>query len=363
MMIYLFTPVEENGGILQFSVTFAVALQKIHDCMLFVPDTVNSKFLTILSGRYKTYKKIKSINMYHPGIVTLCNQIAEDKPEHVVFLEDSILMQQMCCLLHNKSISGSVVVHDTIHHPCNNMTYRKKIIELLRQLLTKKTVNTAENIILLSNHSKEEFHNQNKRCKAQKIIMRLGAHVPSAIPACPQELDGCVGKYILFFGRIDKYKGIEDLCNAYNTLSKDLQKSLKLIIAGKGVFSDKELQLIKNSENIITINRFIEDQEMLWLTKNSEIVALPYIEATQSGVLPIAYHYGKPIIIRNLPGLVENAEIGKTAVVFDTVSELSILLEKTANNELKFQTQDICNYYSENFNWENNIHKLLEQII
>ena len=362
-MIYVFTPAEKNGGILQFSVTFTSELQKIHDCKLFVPDTVAPELLKTISENYNTYHKIKTFNTYNRNIKSFCKKIADGSPEHVIFLEDSVLMQQMCFWLSKEHIPVSMVVHDTVHHPSNSMTFRQKAVDFMRRRMTLGTTKTADNIILLSENSKNEFHTQNKNCKAALRVMRLGAHVPPASPVKPAELADSNYKYALFFGRIDKYKGIGDLCRAYSSIKPEHQNHMKLIIGGGGAFSEEEQQLIRENDNIIAINRFIEDGEMLWLIEHSEVVALPYIEATQSGVLPIAYHFGKPAIIRNLPGLTENAVLGKTAAAFDTADELSALLSETASGKLLFSTQEIKDFYEKNMNWHNNVKELMEKIL
>lgn len=362
-MICIVTPSEKNGGILQFAITFTAAVKAAQPCVLFVPDTVEPSLLTGVEGSYRTYKKVKALNMHHSGIQALRDQILEQKPEHVIFVEDSVLMQQLCCLLRSKGVPSSVVVHDTVSHPSNQRTLRQNMVELLRQRWTKKMLRKAENIILLSNHSKAEFDGRHTKRKARTLVMKLGAHVPEAEPFCPKEMEDMNDGFMLFFGRIDKYKGIEDLCRAYSSLSLELQKRLKLVIAGKGAFSAAEKQLIENNRRIITINRFVEDGEMLWLMEHAQMVALPYIEATQSGVLPIAYHYGKPAVIRNLPGLVENAQLGKTAVAFDTPMELAELLQQLGDGNISLSTEDVRSFYHENYNWNHNVQTLLEQMI
>ena len=362
-MICIVTPSEKNGGILQFAITFTAAVKAAQQCVLFVPDTVDEAMLAGLDGCCRPYKKVKTMNMHHAGVLALRDQILEQQPEHVIFVEDSILMQQLCCLLRAKGIPSSVIVHDTVSHPSNQRTLRQNVVEFLRQRFTKKMLRKAENIILLSNHSKKEFDSRHKKRKAKTLVMRLGAHVPAAEPVCPAEMAEEKEEYLLFFGRIDKYKGIEDLCRAYCKISSDIQKKLKLVIAGNGEFSPEEKTFIRENPNIIPINRFVEDGEMLWMMEHTRLVVLPYIEATQSGVLPIAYHYGKPAVIRDLPGLVENAEPGKTALVFDTWQELTGILEKTGTGELRLMAEDVCRFYSENYCWNKNVQTLLEQLI
>lgn len=101
-------------------------------------------------------------------------------------------------------------------------------------------------------------------------------------------------KYILFFGRIEKYKGLSILVEAFS--ESKLSENVKLVIAGRG-----EFQIPENSRNIIFINRYIEDDEIASLYKNAICVVYPYISATQSGVLSVASYFRTPIIASDVP--------------------------------------------------------------
>lgn len=91
-------------------------------------------------------------------------------------------------------------------------------------------------------------------------------------------------KYILFFGRIEKYKGIDILYKSFCE-SQELQKEYTLVIAGKGRFL---MQQNERNLNILFINRYIKDTEVGYLFKNAAAVVYPYISATQSGVLSLS---------------------------------------------------------------------------
>ena len=87
---------------------------------------------------------------------------------------------------------------------------------------------------------------------------------------------------------------------------------------------------------------------------------MPYIEASQSGVLPIAYHFCKPVIISNLPGLLENVIENKTGLIFkDTLG-----LEKAIVSMVSLDYSDnIKEYYNERFSWKKNVRILLNTLL
>jgi glycosyltransferase involved in cell wall biosynthesis len=114
--------------------------------------------------------------------------------------------------------------------------------------------------------------------------------------------------YILFFGLIRDYKGLDLLIEAFADL-RFRNLKVKLIIAGE-FYSDEEkyISLINKhglNKHIIMHNSFIPDPEVGLYFGAADIVAQPYKNATQSGVTQIGYHFEKPMLVSNVGGLAE----------------------------------------------------------
>lgn len=114
--------------------------------------------------------------------------------------------------------------------------------------------------------------------------------------------------YILFFGFIRDYKGLDILLEAF--ADERLQKlPLKLIVAGEFYSKpDKYLQLITNlklDNRIKLITDFIPNEEVNIYFCAANIVVQPYKSATQSGVTQIGFHFHKPMLVTNVGGLSE----------------------------------------------------------
>lgn len=109
----------------------------------------------------------------------------------------------------------------------------------------------------------------------------------------PVELSD-ITDYILFFGRIEAYKGVENLIAAFQ--KANLKRDIKLVIAGKG-----DLNMLVDDPRIIRINRYIDDSEVGQLYKRAGCVFYPYLSATQSGVLSISLYFNKPTYVSDLP--------------------------------------------------------------
>lgn len=101
---------------------------------------------------------------------------------------------------------------------------------------------------------------------------------------------------ILFFGRILRYKGLDHLLTAFRQLDP---ARFELVIAGEG-----EVPSI-DAPNIRVINRFISDEEMGALFGAADVVALPYLAASQSGVAYMAFAFEKPVVATRVGGLAE----------------------------------------------------------
>lgn len=121
------------------------------------------------------------------------------------------------------------------------------------------------------------------------------------------------GDSILFFGRINDYKGLDYLIKAVPIITKEIP-DVKIIIAGEGKI-EKYSKQIENNQNFEIYNKYISDDEIAFFFQRAKIVVLPYIECTQSGVIPIAYSFKKPVIATNVGCLPEVIEDGKTGYI------------------------------------------------
>jgi glycosyltransferase involved in cell wall biosynthesis len=115
-------------------------------------------------------------------------------------------------------------------------------------------------------------------------------------------------KYILFFGFIRDYKGLDLLLEAF--ADERLRKlKVKLLVAGEFYCDPKPymemIERLNLQDQVIMSNDFIPDSKVLNYFCAADLVVQPYKSATQSGVTQIAYHFNKPMIITNVGGLAE----------------------------------------------------------
>jgi glycosyltransferase involved in cell wall biosynthesis len=124
--------------------------------------------------------------------------------------------------------------------------------------------------------------------------------------------------YLLFFGFIRSYKGLDLLIEAFAD-ARLRKRKLKLLIAGEFYEDDhpyRELIKSNNLENeVIIFDHFIKDNEVPFFFSVADLVVQPYKSATQSGVTQIAYYFEKPMLVTDVGGLREIVPDGRCGYV------------------------------------------------
>tara|TARA_B100001989_G_scaffold92544_1_gene64440 strand:+ start:1307 stop:2431 length:1125 start_codon:yes stop_codon:yes gene_type:complete len=141
--------------------------------------------------------------------------------------------------------------------------------------------------------------------------------------------------FVLFFGLVRKYKGLETLIN-----SLKYNHNFKLLIVGEFYDNKKKyLNLIKElnlRERVNIVDKFVGNEEIINYFLKSKAVILPYKTASQSGVISLSYFFDKPIVVSNLEGLTSFVKNDKSGVVFNNTPEdlanaINIVLDKKNN--------------------------------
>lgn len=170
-------------------------------------------------------------------------------------------------------------------------------------------------------------------------------------------------KYILFFGLIREYKGLDILLEAMQ--SDMIPDDVRLIVAGE-YYEDKsryEELYKKLGERVVLHDHFISDEDVKYYFSVSDAVVLPYRTATQSGVTQIAYNFSTPMIVTNVGGLPEIVAHGKVGFVVnpskESVSEaISELYKNSALDHFAASFPE----ERKKFSWETMCEKLLEVV-
>ena len=150
------------------------------------------------------------------------------------------------------------------------------------------------------------------------------------------ELDD-VDRYILFFGKIEFYKGVHRLYEVYMA-DKRLHRH-KLVIVGSGDIYFPTAPC----DNVIVVNRYVGDDEIAELYRHAAVVVYPYVSATQSGVLSVASYFGKPMVVSDVPFFREVAAGAKGVTIVDIADDAAFadaLLQSAESGESSRQLYD-----------------------
>ena len=228
--------------------------------------------------------------------------------------------QILCCMSHpldlfvldlvaRSKIPFKLVVHDGVSHLGDPLSWLWWF-GILEQRV-------ASGLITMSSHVTEQVH---KRWPKKSIIQLWHpafsprpAWSPCAVSARP------VGALrILFFGRIMEYKGLGLLLESCNRLQvKGFEFSL--CVVGHGAITSRE-RLVMEILKPTFVNRYVTEAEAAGFFQDCDLVVLPYVEASQSGVVATAISFGKPVLATPVGGLKEQVEAMGAGLVCEECS-------------------------------------------
>ncbi len=263
----------------------------------------------------------------------LTRLIRHEQPDLVHLLSNSTLWLNFAVPFW-RSIPLVTTIHDVDVHPGDSDTrtlpaWAPRLMvrqsphivvhgEGLKQLVLERFSKPANNVHILSHPAIPRYAELAKR---QKMT--------------PCRADGVIR--VLLFGRIFAYKGLEHLVRAEARL-KDCSPDLHFTIAGRGDDPWVYQPLMGDPRRYDILNRYIEDAEVAQLFLDTDIVVLPYTEASQSGVLNVAAAFGKPVIVTDvgeLPSTVVSNGLGLVVPAGDGESLSRAILSLAQDSELR----------------------------
>ena len=167
---------------------------------------------------------------------------------------------------------------------------------------------------------------------------------------------------ILFFGYVRKYKGLKYLLNAMPKILNEVD--VRLTIAGE-FYDEKKpyMDLIQKhgiSNKINVIDKYIPNEDVQKYFMNSDLVVIPYNNATQSGIVQISYAFGVPVVVTRVGGLPEVVRDGETGYIVEPGSS-SAVADAVIDFFKNHKSEEFKNNIAEHkhiFSWENLVETL-----
>ncbi len=232
-------------------------------------------------------------------------------------------------------------------------------------LLTKYFLKRCDGFITLSRSVLEDISqftdNQNKIMLPHPVYNIFGESVSRSMGIEKLNLD-VHSKYILFFGLIRGYKGLDLALKAMQD-SRIKELGIKLIVAGE--FYDKQEKyselLEATKASVLLYDHYIPQEEVRYYFAAADCVLQPYKTATQSGITQVAYNFNKPMIVTNvggLPEIVAHEKVGYVTALNETSIADAIVSFYAENKKSEFEKNVELDKVK--FSWEHFIDSLAD---
>ena len=263
----------------------------------------------------KIYRKVHSCNPFN--WLKVGKELSKKRPDVLVFAYWMSFMAPCMGTIarkvrHNHHTKIIALVHNMIPHEPN----------VLDKILPPYFVKSMDGFMALSESvvkDIEKFDKRNcpKRFSPHPIYDHYGERLSRETALSLLNLSPDY-RYVLFFGFIRAYKGLDLLLGAFAD-ERLRQQNVKLIVAGE-FYGDpepyyKQINDLGIEDRVVLCTDFIPDGEVNRYFSAADIVAQPYKTATQSGVTQIAFHFEKPMLVTNVGGLPEIVPDGKIGYV------------------------------------------------
>lgn len=245
-----------------------------------------------------------------------------------------------------KSLKVIVHMHNTRRHD-----YQGTVVDRLDERVTGYGLRLANAILVNSRDSRDELINRGLS-PAHVSVTRHGLH-----PSVTKVVEPPKVPTVLFFGENRPSKGLDILVAAVKTLN-DSGVSLRLVVAGRTAAAHhREVEsLLSQVNDLVWLDRFIDDNEVKDLFLGATVVALPYRQfQAQSGVLHLAIAHAVPVVAADLGGMPEVIVPAGCGTVFQngSIDALAGALRGAVNPQTNLAYREKCLVLQKSLDWAN----------
>src|SRR5438067_10927258 len=287
----------------EYCVRLLNALAGHADMLLVMPDQIIEPHVTKLNPAvrlvaFRNPRLRQPLRQIH-NIRSLISQIHKFSPDVIHYQGAHLWFDLALPLLRRYPLVFTI--HDIRPHPGDRLS--QKTPQAIENVARRR----ADQLIVHTQYTRNLLLREWPRAAERTSVIphiQIGES-PSSSNAREDE------NLILFFGRIWEYKGLEYLIRAEPLISARVPQA-RILIAGQGEDFEPYRRMMKNPERFLVDNEYISEARTAEYYHRAAVVVLPYIEASQSGVISLAYSAGKPVVATTVGGLPEMVEDGRT---------------------------------------------------
>lgn len=292
---------------MEYTVELTEALSKIEDVLVMLPDKHSKRFRDVMKPTLNLHTFHLPRMRYPTNLLTtyaLFKKIVEFKADLIHLIKDhpwfnlSLPLFRRYCLV--------ATIHDVVPHSHDRPSQR------IPRFTYKPPIRYADKLIVHGQRLKDLMIREYHRSAEDIHVLPRGTNsiYTRYVEASARE----EAHTLMYFGRIWGYKGIQYLIDAEPLIAREVP-DVRIIIAGEGEDFRKYRERMVHPERFIVHNRFIPNDMVVKLFQQASLVVLPYIDASQSGVIPLAYAFKRPVIVTDVGSLPENVDHGVTGYV------------------------------------------------
>ncbi len=213
----------------------------------------------------------------------------------------------------NTSVKILFICHNVVPHEGGGVIDRRLALTVLRR---------GDALVVHSEQDRHRLHAMLPQARVIKANLPTYANLVSADPSGREQLRRSLGlpaerRVLLFFGFVRPYKGLEYLVQAMRAVREQVDAHLLVVgefWAAPGFYL-RYAEEFGVSDAVTIINRYVPNEELGPYFDLADVVVLPYVSATQSAVVQLAFGFGKPVITTRVGGLHEVVSDGVNGLI------------------------------------------------
>ena len=329
-----------RGGIAQYTTSLYMALKQRHEVRLFSFKRQYPEFL--FPGKTQLDPSNSPLKIPHDPILdpmapwtwnSAAHEIARYKPDIVLMMWWNPFFALMF-----RAVSGTLrrVAEVPVVFLCHNvqphegiffdrwllrMAYRKPSHFLVQSKEERKRLKAfrpdAPSHVVF--HPAYTFFDQGSKTR-ERALSKLVRRGVLGVPKAGSGTSGNDRRVLLFFGHVRHYKGLDVLIRA---LPKVLEHTpVELLVVGEFYESREQYEMLIGQlglrNTIRIVDQYVPNEDVGLYFEAADVVILPYRSGTQSGVVPLAYQFERPVIVTRIGGIPEVVDHGRTGLLVET---------------------------------------------